>query len=332
MKRILIVRLRKLGDIVFTLPGVQVLRKKFPRSQIDYLLEKPYQGFFELFPQMKINELVVERKLTLSSYLRFLKTLRSRSYDAVIDFHSGPRAALFSFATGAPLRIGYQTPNRSWAYNKRFPRRKANLLLHSVYNQAQLLQGFGIEAEELFFPEISRELDFSDLRLKELAEHKPYLVIHVGAGNKFRDWGEKNFAALCMKISHLKMRALLIGESFWEQERALRLADNNYIFNCSGRLAFNDFLALTKGAMAYLGVDSGPLHLASLTSVPLIALYGPNIPAISGPFRRQNVFIFEKEMNCRPCSQRSCRFDRLNCLEDIEVNDVFERILSFCNT
>ncbi|MCJ7525528.1 MAG: hypothetical protein MUP71_09960, partial [Candidatus Aminicenantes bacterium] len=77
------------------------------------------------------------------------------------------------------------------------------------------------------------------------------------------------------------------------------------------------------------GADSGPLHVASLTATPLVALYGPNLAQISGPWRREQVEIIQLEMDCRPCSQRKCKYDTIHCMRQINVERVYEAVSKF---
>ena len=90
-----------------------------------------------------------------------------------------------------------------------------------------------------------------------------------------------------------------------------------------------ELLRLIAGADAYIGADSGPLHVASLTATPLVALYGPNLAQISGPWRREQVEIVELEMACRPCSQRKCKYGTIRCMREISVERAYEAVSKF---
>ena len=103
------------------------------------------------------------------------------------------------------------------------------------------------------------------------------MVVHLGAGNRFRDWGEDHFTDLARRLGGDKVAVVLIGGSPEEQQRAARLSRLPNVHDLSGPLPVRELLALIAASTAYVGADSGPLHLASLTATPLVALYGPNL-------------------------------------------------------
>lgn len=79
----------------------------------------------------------------------------------------------------------------------------------------------------------------------------------------------------------------------------------------------------------YVGADSGPLHLASLTNTPLVALYGPNLPEISGPWREKNVTIIRRPMPCQPCKQKKCIYGIIPCMKNITLDETYEAIIRY---
>ena len=103
----------------------------------------------------------------------------------------------------------------------------------------------------------------------------------------------------------------------------------NRVYDLTGRLSIIDMLFIISRVNVYVGVDSGPLHVASLTQTPLVALYGPNIPEISGPWREKDVTIIQLPLTCRPCSQRKCIYDTIQCMKNIKTDVVYEAIIRY---
>lgn len=334
MENILFIRIRLLGDIIFTIPAVQIYREHFPEHNIYYVVEERFRGIAELIPGIK-KVITIPYKMKLKDLLRFRREIREIGFFAVIDFHSGPKSALLTFLTGIKTRIGYRTPNRNWAYNHLTPRAIGNTISHSVINQARLLEHLGIEtAGDLQalpgYPPI--EIPSGDIAgelKKTLKEKKTKIVIHIGAGNKFRDWGQEKFSALVKKLQDNGFRVFLIGGTDKEKERGEQLQRLYDVVNFTGKLSIKETLYLIAHADIYFGIDSGPLHLASLTGTPIAAIYGPNIPGISGPWREKDVTIIEAGLHCRPCSQRKCIYDRVRCIDDIKVEEVYEAIAKY---
>jgi ADP-heptose:LPS heptosyltransferase len=323
---VLFIRLRLLGDIVFTIPAIQLFKQRFPGTRLHYVVEERFGEIAGLIPGID-RVITVPRRRGLKDILAFRRKIRELGIRTVFDFHSGPGAALLTLASGAPRRIGYRTPNRNWAYSHRVDRFLNSAPTHSVYNQARLLQGIGIAADVIPpYPEIDMASFPLSAKLASFRGIHPRVVVHLGAGNRFRDWGMDHFTALVQRLSSEKIPVILIGGSPEEQARALRLRAIQGVHDFSGPISTKELLSLIAGADAYVGADSGPLHVASLTATPLVALYGPNLAAISGPWRRDDVRIIELDMACRPCSQRNCKYGTIPCMRNISVEKVHEAV------
>ena len=122
--QVLLIRLRLLGDVVFTTPAVRALRRRFPEARLTYLVERAAAPVVLGNPHLD-EVIVIDRTRgvkRLQDDLRLARTLRARRFDVVIDFHGGPRGSWLSWATGAPRRIGYTIPWRSWMYTDRVHR------------------------------------------------------------------------------------------------------------------------------------------------------------------------------------------------------------------
>jgi lipopolysaccharide heptosyltransferase II len=328
-KKVLFIRLRLLGDIVFTIPAVQLYKKKYPDSDIYYVVEERFREVAEIIPGTK-KIITLPDRMGIKEILQFRNVTRQQGFQTVIDFHSGPRSALLTYLSGAKIRIGYRTPNRNWAYNYRVPRRPGNTHSHSVYNQARLLTPLGIDTKEIPpYPEIKIEEGhiFDDVR--KAVELDKKIVIHIGAKKKYRDWGIEKFSSLIEKLMQEKFHVFLIGKGKEEEKRGKILKGRFDLHDFTGALTIKEIIFLISRSDVYFGADSGPLHLASLTKTPLVALYGPNIPEISGPYRKEKVKIIQKKLDCIPCPQKSCKFEEVKCMEGIGVDEVYEAIESF---
>lgn len=336
MENILFIRLRLLGDIIFTIPALQIYKKHFPQNKIYYVVEDKFREIAELIPGVH-QVISIPRKMNIKQLFRFRAQMKTLGIDAVVDFHSGPKSALLTRISGAKTRIGYKTPNRNWAYDFHTPRKFGNAAFptHSTFNQARLLEHLGVAVTETGippYPPIAINEDrVSDAVKKALNENRDNntAVIHVGAGNEFRDWGMENFSGLIARLTADQVTIFLVGNSDEEKKKGAHLAAQHRLHDLTGRLSIVDMLFLISHADVYFGVDSGPLHLASLTQTPLVTLYGPNIPEISGPWRKKDVAIIELSLNCRPCSQRKCIYDTIRCMKNIKTDVVHEAIIRY---
>ena len=318
------IRLRLLGDIIFTMPAMEIFRDHFPGVHVGYVVEEKFAEIARLIPG--IDEVVtVSRKMPLSEILAFRKKAREAEVGTVVDFHSGPKSALLTWITGAKVRAGYRTPNRNWAYNRTILRKVGTGPSHSVVNQVRLLELIGIPVSRIpSYPEIHIDEALLSPLVLEARSIRPKIVLHIGAGNRFRDWGSENFASLLRRLGGVPV--FLVGNDEWEKARGAELAGMSHVHDYTGRLSIGDMLALIADSQVFIGADSGPLHIASLTRTPIVAFYGPNIPAVSGPWRRENVTVIERDLKCRPCSQRGCMYDKIACMDDIDVEYVYQAI------
>src|SRR6188472_122117 len=141
ISRILLVRLRQIGDVAFTTPAIRALRRKFPNAHLSYVVEPAALPIVEHNPHL--NEIVLaprQRGTTgLRADLALSRRLRAARYDVAIDYHGGPRASLLTWLSGAPRRIGYDVVGRSWMYTERVKRARELQPRHSVQNQFDLL-------------------------------------------------------------------------------------------------------------------------------------------------------------------------------------------------
>lgn len=326
--------MRLLGDIIFTIPAIQLYKTHFPDHDIYYVAEEKFQGIAELIPGIK-KVIVIPYNMTFKDLRSFRKKTKEIGFQRVIDFHSGPKSALLTFLTGIKTRIGYRTPNRNWAYNQLTPRTFGDGHTHSVFNQAILLEhsGIAVAGNPEVIPgypaiDIAGE-DIPDNVKESLAVDKKKAVIHIGAGNEFRDWGFEKFSALIKRLQHDGIQVFLIGHTEKERERGDRLHKLHQIDNFTGKLSIKETLYLIGHSDIYFGIDSGPLHLASLTATPIVTVYGPNVPEISGPWRKKDVTIIQTGLTCRPCSQRKCIYPTIRCMAEVKVEEVYEAILQY---
>ncbi|MDQ1354111.1 MAG: hypothetical protein QG657_4420 [Acidobacteriota bacterium] len=340
MENILFIRLRLLGDIIFTIPALEIYKKHFPQNKIYYVVEDKFREVAELIPNV-YQVISIPREMSIKQLFQFRAQMKALAIDAVVDFHSGPKSALLTRISGAKTRIGYITPNRNWAYNYLSPRTFGDAPTHSTFNQAKLLEPLGVTIPGTGippYPPIAINEDKVSNVVKETMDENrdnKTVVIHVGAGNEFRDWGIENFSALIQQLLADKVTLFLVGNSEEEKKKGAALATQKLsqgescVYDLTGRLTIADMLFLISRADVYFGVDSGPLHLATLTHTPLVTLYGPNIPAISGPWRKKDVTIIQLPLNCRPCSQRKCIYDTIRCMKNIKTDEVHEAIIQY---
>ncbi|HLP62228.1 MAG TPA: glycosyltransferase family 9 protein, partial [Candidatus Deferrimicrobium sp.] len=283
IEKILFIRLRLMGDIIFTIPSILMCRKYYPNAEFYYVVEEEFKDIGSLIPEIK-ELIVIPRKMNLMQMLAFRKKMHKIGFDYVVDLHSGPKSAQLTRLSGGKIRIGYHSPSRNWAYNRKVSRDYGKVILHSVDNQTRLLKHLYIPINLEPTPDYPAvtidESKISDwVKTLALGKNKDNnltkeikIVIHVGAGNNFRDWGLQNFSTLIQKLlnhfensTDTKLSIFLIGNSEEEKNKGLQLEKLFGVTNLTGKLSLFESLYLISHSNVYVGADSGPLHLATLT-------------------------------------------------------------------
>ena len=343
--RILLVRLRQIGDVVFTTPAIHGLRRRFPAAHLAYVVEPPAAPVVSNNPHL--DEVIVAPRTTgwrgVRDDVALARRVRAGRYDLAIDFHGGPRASMLTWLSGARVRLGYDVIGRSWMYTHTVARPRQLRPRHSVENQWDLLAALDIAPPDRSTWPVEMPMDAAvaasvaeRLRDAGVQPDDPLVVVHVSAGNPFRRWPIEHFVALVEALVREDLRRRIIITSGPSEQAAAdrviadaraRLAESaSRVLSC-GEFSLTELRALLDRAALYIGGDSGPLHIAATTSVPIVGLYGPTLPVRSAPWRDER-FATESveagELPCRPCDQRACAPGDFRCLTSIRPEQVVD--------
>jgi len=339
--KILLIRLRLIGDVVLTTPAVRAIRQTFPDAQLTYLVERYAAPVIEDNPHLD-RVLVIPppeggwRRLTQDFTLA--QQLRHERFDIVIDFHGGPRASWLAWASRAPVRIGYEVVGRSWMYTTIVPRPRELRARHSVENQWDLLPWVSPALarppdparDRVEMPESAAAAARLTQRFAALGISRQHrlIVIHVSAGNPFRRWPADCFVELVTRLGASGQdRRIILTSGPSEADAAKRIGQE-----ARARLGVGQDTAVIAGeeftlpelrsligrAALFIGGDTGPLHVAATTNVPILGIYGPTLPIRSAPWRPPSLVTesveVPEELPCRPCDQRRCIPGDFRCL------------------
>jgi heptosyltransferase-1 len=343
--RVLLVRLRLIGDVVFTTPVIGALRRAWPDAHLAYLIEPAAAAVVRHHPSL--NDVILAPRSRgwrrIRDDLRLGLRLRREGYDLVLDLHSGPRASWLSWLSGARRRVGFDVKGRTWAYTDVVARPRDLRARHSVENQWDILAPV--------LPALAAPSPVTDpvtmvhapgadatveawLRREGLEPGDELVVVHVSAGNAFRRWPLASFVELAVRLtaSGPKRRIILTSgpseaaaaADVVRLVRERRPASPQAVRTC-GDMSLDELHALIGRARLYIGGDSGPLHVAATTRTPIVGLYGPTLPVRSAPWRDPRYWSAAVDVGalpCRPCEQRVCAPGDFRCLTHITVDAV----------
>ena len=345
---ILLVRPRLIGDVLLTTPCIRALRRRFPQASLIYLVEELAASVVRANPH--INETIVIRHRRgwrrFAEDLQIARRLRSRRIDIAIDMHGGPRSSWLTFASRARKRVGYDVSGRRWMYTDVVPRPRGYAPRHSVRNQWDLLgpihEAFADEPDpsrdrlEMPADDQARAAVSTKLEGLGIAATDAIVVLHVGAGNEFRRWPEASFAEVAAGMPRESPRRVVVVVGSTSEERTVtQVAEVAQATQPGGRRrvvaavgwSLPELRALMERAALFIGGDSGPMHIAATTDIPIVALFGPTLPVHWAPWRPSHlpfVAIEPGPLDCRPCDQRICAPGDFRCLRGTNAARVID--------
>lgn len=326
--RILVVALRRLGDVLLTTPLIRSLKRGYPGAVIDALVFSGTEGI--LAGNADVSGVVtMPTSATTAQTLSLLARLWRR-YDLAISTQTGDRPAFFAFISGM-RRAGLVEPNGVAAHLKRVSFHRAVTVSRGGHRVDEMLR----IADALGIPRISEVAAPTGTLRPEHRFAQPYAVIHAVPMFRYKRWTFEGWRALAESLARRGITVIATGgpspadgeylDTVWKGMDIRRL---------DGVLAWPELAAAVSAAAVYIGPDTSVTHLAAATGCPTIAIYGPTDPRIWGPWpkdglqepwdaagtlqRRGNIWIVQNPLPCMPCQLEGCerRVDSHSCCLD----------------
>ena len=339
-RKILILRLSAIGDVIRTLPSLHLLRKKFQESWIAWAVEEKAAPILE--GHDALDEIILVPRKTwvrslknpfkwihaLADIIKFLRTLKRSSFDTVIDFHSSLKSGIISRCTGAKCRIGYTAPySREFNFlfnNVRLPLREKRI--SRIERNFTLLKYFHINANECkaSISIAAEEKDYIDdfLRSEEFT-NRTKIIMFPGASKKqaYKKWGSDNYATLANMLFKNNV-AIILGWGPGEREECEKISSSveGAIF-LSPPTTLKHLTELIKRCQLYIGGDTAAMHLSCAVGTPCLVIYGPTDPVINAPWGKQFHIIYDDTIDCSPCRKRRCK--KRDCFQNITPELVY---------
>lgn len=324
--RVLIILLGAIGDVVRALPLLQRLRAAWPAADITWGVEPPAAPIVAGHPALN-RHMVFARSEGISGFRRFLRELHALRPDVTLDLQRLLKSGLASWASRAPVRIGFNYRNSregNWLFNnrsippvERFTSKLGHYLLFAdALGAAQVPVTFGLGATEE-----------ERARAAELARPAGdrYAAMFLGSTWASRQWFADAAAEVCRGLRARGITPILIGvpsdAAFAAEVEAL---SDGAVLNLTGKTSLRDVIALAARATVAIGPDSGPMHIAAAVGTPIISLWGATSPKRSAPYGSEHLLI-QGEAPCTPCYNKECPIGRV-CMQSITGAMVLERV------
>jgi lipopolysaccharide heptosyltransferase II len=337
-KRILLTRLKYIGDIVLTTPLIHTLRDRFPDAYIAYLGDKNGVSLLEQNPYLDEIFSIDFSRNTVLQQLGLFYRLNRKHFDLVIDLFCNPRSALLSFATQAPVRVGGNLPGRGKLYTIRI--KDDGIPKSAVEFHYQSLKAAGIEpkyfAPEIFLTEDEKKESRRYLEWQGIDFSKPIVALHPGGTWPAKLWPAERFADLA-DLLVAKMHAQIILTKGPRDGEAAGKVESAIVGGVLSLpvLPLRQLAAILSLCAACVANDSGPMHIAAAVGTPTIGLFGPgeeNIwfpytPAFPGGSPKH--IALRKDVPCHPCHLNVCNRtgnEYMECMKLLSVNEVFNAV------
>jgi len=351
-KKIAIIKLSAIGDVVHALPVASALRERYPDAHLAWIVQGKCREILEGNPDL--DEVIVfdkDRWLLEVPYphktasilwemYRFGSRLRRAGFDLAIDLQGLIKSGMLTWLTGAGTRIGFSADYCREPANARFTNCHVTPSagdVHIIDQCLSLVRGLGADASRKQFKIHIPAEDHAYItkflsdafNSSKVPKDSPIVLINPGAGWETKLWGEENYAALADQIvSELGNRGwrvvFLWGPSELSMVKSIQKKMRQpCLLACPTNL--KQSLALMQRAHLFVAGDTGPLHMGAALGTPCLGIYGPSSPERNGPYGDLHRVV-QTDVSCKGCFRRFC--NHALCMESISVDQVMEAIRS----
>jgi len=321
VKRILLIKLRAIGDVLLSTAVLPDLRAAFPGAEIDFLTEAFCAGVLSGNPFVS-SLLSFDPKKESGAAL--IRRVRKNRYDLVIDLFGNPRSAIVTLLSGATLRVGYRFNWRRFCYNRVVEPRGGEV--HNVEFNRDALRRLDVPTGggRPFFPvDDAADLLAGGFLDRQNPAGARVVALNPGGGWISKRWRPAQFAELGRKISAADGSRILILWGPGEEGPAAEVRD---AIGPPALLApattLKELAALLKRSSVLVTNDSGPMHIAASLGVPVVAIFGPTVPRLQGPAFTESEVVRLESLDCLGCGYTLCPIGN-PCMIDLPVEDVY---------
>jgi heptosyltransferase-2 len=319
VKRILVITLSNLGDIVLTTPVVETLIREFPGRKLDIMVGPNGKEVFEFHPN--INDIIIYNKTSSArDKFAFFLRLRKNRYDLVVDLRN----------TVLPFVLGARYTTSAFRHGNRAKMHKRDMHLSR-------LRDLGIDSTTANFeihidPEERNRIDSVIANF----EKNSFIVVSPGAKSHVKRWPIKHYARLCDMIKReLDSEVVLVGDKNDSIviERMLFSMDTNPV-NLNEKLNIRELAYLIERSTLVITNDSAPLHIGSSAQSSVLAFFGPTDEKKYGPVSDRPSKVLRKSLECSPCEVAQCKRieNKYECLTSISPKEAFQAVKELVST
>ncbi len=327
--RLLIIRLRSLGDALLLTPALRALKQWRPDLRLSVLMYTRFAPILEGNPDIEeILSLDPEGPTAPLAIARALDDVRRRRFAACVNLHGGTLSAVLARASGAPHRLAFGHFRFPFVYTARAPDVRSffgRQRVHSVEWQMGLFYWAGLPAAEIpplqVFPQLAARVSVAK-KLAAGGVGPPYAVVHPISRIPTQDWPAERYALLGQMLEEEGLTPVFhCGPGEEAKLDAIARAASRPLRRMAG-LSIPELVALIEGAALFVGVDSGPAHIAAALGRPTVVLFGSMDSTIWRPWKAPHEVV-QNYYPCNPCKGDRCyAFAQPECILSITVEQV----------
>ncbi len=331
--RILVFQTAFTGDVILTLPLVQVLHTLLPDVLIDFVAVP--SGAQVLANHQALNHIIVYDKKGkdkgIVAAAKLVRRLRKTKYDAALIPHRSLRSAAICCLAGIPRRIGFDTSAGRWFLTDRV---KYDAKRHEIVRNLCLLHSLGYEDTAMELPRLYPSAHDAGVvdEFLDWSGGESLVVLAPGSVWATKRWLEDRFVELARSLTHDGFAVALVGgrEDVALGKRIERAVSGEKIINAIGKLTLLQSAELIRRARILVSNDSAPMHLAVAMRTPVVAIFGATVPAFGfAPVGEHDVVVETQGLTCRPCGihgGNTCPIKTFDCMKRIQTSDVLLKV------
>lgn len=325
-RRILVILLRNIGDVVLTTPALRVLKSHFPQADIDFVTNPGPAEILVNNPNLHRTIIYPYKSGDLFGIFKFAPTLIRTKYDISIDFLGTASTALMSLASRAKIRVGFNLRVRKVAYTH-YDRDYVSGIYNAL-TKFTLLKSLGIEDEdsrtEIFVTDEAKRWADQLFETEDWGER--VIAMATCAMRPVRCWLPERFAEVARWLRDRGYKVLLTwgpGERDYVQRVQELMGGQTAVM--PPQTSLMQLAALLERCRLLVSNCSGTKHVAVAVGTPTLTIHGPSEPGVWTPQGDpRHAFVRARDLDCLPCDESKC--ERLKCMEKVETGQVIEVI------
>jgi heptosyltransferase-2 len=337
-RNILVIQTAFIGDVILTLPLIQVLKRNFQDAQIDLVATPRAAGLFANHPAIRrvIQYDKRGRDRGVKGFLHLEREISAGQYELAIIPHRSLRSALLAWKSGIKRRIGFNNSAGRWLFTDVVPYQTKR---HEIERNLSLLEALSVVGSNRELPSLypsQAEKNAIDVLLGDSGFNRSQQLVSLAPGTIWntKRWLKERFAQVARQLASEGHSVVLIGS---DEDRILceeirHLAGEMHVLNTAGNLTLLESTELIRRSAVIITNDSAPMHMGVAVRTPVVAIFGATVPSFGfSPYGEHDEVVQTLGLTCRPCSihgGNACPIKTFDCMKNIDA----ERVLASVRT